>query len=246
MVRPMILSLRDKELARLDCERLVHRGVDAMPCSVHHAAHQSFDADLVSQAKGFILTSQQAAYALPADHHNRPVFAVGRASASAARHRGYRHVFSGPSDGAALAEMILSQTSYQISDLCWLRARKISFDITKALAQAGYQSQAHIVYEMRPERALPHSIISAFDKGKITGVMALSKAQLSQFQLLLDHHDLWHCARACHLYAVSESVAKMAEKAGWTTITTARRKRAISVQAAVIIEQRQLNKEIHA
>ena len=117
MVRPMILSLRDKELARLDCERLNHRGVDAMACSVHHAAHQSFDTDLVSRAKGFILTSQQAAYALPADHLNRPVFAVGRASASAARHRGYRHVFSGPSDGAALADMILTQTSYQISDL---------------------------------------------------------------------------------------------------------------------------------
>ena len=30
----------------------------------------------------------------------------------------------------------------------------------------------------------------AFDEVKITGVMALSKAQLSQFQLLLDHHDL--------------------------------------------------------
>lgn len=241
----MILSLRDKELARLDCARLIHRGVQAMACSVHYAAQQSFDEVIVSQAKGFILTSQQAAYALPADPHDRPVFAVGRASASAARRLGYKHVFAGPSDGAALAEMILSQTSYDIANLCWLRAAKISFDITKALAQAGYQSKAQIVYEMCPEQALPDAIISAFQEGKITGIMALSKAQLSQFQLLLDFHDLWHCARTCALYAVSDPVAKMAQKAGWEKVIIARRKRAISVQAAVICQYRQLKKRHH-
>ena len=238
MVRPMILSLRDKELARLDCARLINRGVHALACSVHHAARQHYDHDIVSHAKGFILTSQQAAYALPEAGDDRPVFAVGRASAAAARQQGYRHVYAGPSDGAALAEMILSQTHFDITNLCWLRAAKISFDMTTAMASAGYPIDAQIVYEMRPETSLPKDIIQAFDAGKITGIMALSKAQLSQFQLLLDHHDLWHCAKACRLFAVSKPVAEMAQQAGWQEIITARRKRAISVQAAVIVSHR--------
>ena len=33
----MILSLRDSELADIDCNRLIKRGVDAFACPVHEA-----------------------------------------------------------------------------------------------------------------------------------------------------------------------------------------------------------------
>lgn len=236
----MILSLRDKELALADCARLRAFGVPAMAAPVHHALKQPFDYTSTEQAAGFILTSQQAAYALPETGRDRPVYTVGRASAAAARARGYRKVISGPSDGAALAEMISADNKKGLAGdkgyLCWLRARKISFDITAALARSAMAIDEAVVYEMQASPNLPDEALQALRAGQVSGIMALSKAQLSAFGQLLDHYDLWHLIDKIKLYAVSQPVAELAKANHWQMIITARRKRALSVQAAVICD----------
>lgn len=237
----MILSLRDKALALQDCARLTARGVTAMACPVHVAQAHPYDETQLAKADGFILTSQQAAQALPLTDTSRPVFTVGRASAASAKARGYDRVFFGPSDGAALAkmmhEMMTSDERFQAKKLCWLRAPKISFDIRSALIEKGHQIEQQTVYQMVPASQVPDEVISAFDKGAVSGIMGLSKSQLSQAQILFDHHHL--AARSCDLFAVSEAVAEFARQNGWSSVFTSRRKRAISVQACVIARDRQ-------
>ena len=230
----MILSLRDSELADIDCNRLLKRGVNALNCPVHEALRLEYNRGAVSKADGFILTSQQAAYALPDDRKDRPVFCVGRASAASAKARGYHNVYNGTSDGRALADLIIQDIAARGQHLCWLRASKISFDIKTALDDEGMQISQQIVYEMTAQDLLPKEVCQAIRGGQITAVMALSKAQLGQAQKLFQQHDLWQDIKLCDLFVVSQAVADMAADAGWQSIIVARRKRAISVQAAVI------------
>ena len=234
----MILSLRDSELADIDCNRLIKRGVDAFACPVHEAKHKEFDNNALDKADGFILTSQQAAYALPDERKDRPVWCVGRASASSAKARGYHNVHIGTSDGRALADLIIQDLKTEGHHLCWLRATKISFDIKTALEAEAMPISQQIVYEMVAQDTLPETAIKLISDGQVKAVMALSKAQLGQAQKLFQQHDLWQDIKLCDLFVVSQAVADMATDAGWQSVIVARRKRAISVQAAVICHRK--------
>ncbi|MGC6517427.1 MAG: uroporphyrinogen-III synthase [Candidatus Puniceispirillaceae bacterium] len=234
----MILSLRDDDLAASDCARLFAKGVPALASPSHQLVKLPFDEQSVSGAEGFILTSQQAAYALPETGKNRPVFTVGRASAASARQRGYERVRWGPSDGAALARMIQDDKDSAKLRLCWLRAKAISFDIASALRLCDFTVDEHIVYEMAAQTHMPDKVVAACRSGDISAIMALSKSQLSAAQRLLDHYALWHLKEEVMLYCVSEAVGAFAHEQGWRNITVARRKRALSVQACVICDYR--------
>lgn len=235
----MILSLRDEALARQDCDRLRSFQVSALEAPVHRACPMAFDAAFVDAAAGFILTSQQAAYALPDTGRERPVFTVGRASAAAARHQGYHNIYAGTSDGAGLAEMIKAQAKAGIirqSDrLIWLRATRISTDMITALQDDFTNLSQAITYQMEEAKSLPSDAVTALQQGQVTAIMVLSKAQLGGLVTLLHHHDLWQVRDKIALYCVSQAVADAAHKQGWQAVNVARRKRALSVQAAVIV-----------
>ena len=238
----MILSLRDKALATQDCNRLRAYGVIACEAPVHTAEPRPYSQQQLTQASGFILTSQQAAYALPDEGRERPVFTVGRASAASARARGYYNVRWGPSDGAALADMIeqLMHKGAFLPDerLCWLRASKISYDVRARLAQVNQSVTQAVVYEMTDCPTFDADVVAALATGRVTGIMVLSKAQRKGLVRLLHHHDLWHHRAKIALYVVSQAVGEAASEDGWQAIHIARRKRAISVQAAVICHAR--------
>lgn len=231
----MYLSLRDEALGRQDQARLARRHVPVVLCPVHEARTVTYSQDEVAQASGFILTSQQAAYALPKEGTDRVVYSVGRASAYAARCAGYHNVKWGPSDGRALAEMISADLGNADRpdagrSLCWLRAKKISFDIAAALQ--GHVTQ-QVVYEMCAAESLSDAARAAL-RGRLSGIMILSQAQLACFVQLLQQYDLWQAVVKVPIFAVSQQVAEAALSAGFTTVQSARRKRAISVQAAVM------------
>ena len=232
----MILSLRDEALALHDCNRLRAHNIPALEAPVHQAVRQAYDKTILNLVEGFILTSQQAAFALPETGKDRPVFTVGRASAAAAKARGYHNVAWGPSDGAALAEMIAA--NWQGGELCWLRAAKISCDIAGALQGADIAVSEAVVYKMQAKPRWRQEVVDAFKQGAVTAVMALSKAQRSGLVQLLHQHNLWQHVPQIDLYVVSPAVAEAAKQDGWQAIHIARRKRAISVQAAVIVNAR--------
>lgn len=251
----MILSLRDQNLAEADQARLAKYHVPVMIAPVMIAEQKSYDNIVIGQADGYILTSQQAADALPQqgankgsdsaqdDLYARPVFTVGRASAASARQKGYYNVYHGPSDGRALADMIATHPAAKGRHLCWLRAVKISFDIAGALHEMGQDITEAIIYEMVPAAALADDVCHALATAQITGIMALSQAQLGQFEDLLHHHKLWQACHNIDLYVVSEAVGNAARKSGWSSVWQARRKRAVSVQALVRWRHKQIGQK---
>lgn len=240
----MILSLRDDALAKRDCDILRRYHVPCLEAPVHRTEPLAFDRHMLAQADGFILTSQQAAYALPNSDERggkkRPVFTVGRASAKSAKERGYDTVIWGPSDAVALADVIkrhVQDPSFVPHPrLCWLRATRISTDIIPLLQQAEIAAEQAIVYRMQEVDALPQKVQTALAAGEVTAIMALSKAQYLALKDKLQHHQLCHHKQTITLYVVSQAVADAAQDDGWHNIIISRRKRALSVQAAVIYD----------
>ena len=110
--------------------------------------------------------------------------------------------------------------------------------MVRALRGANIAVSEAVVYEMQPQTSWSQQVIDAFEQGMVTAIMALSKAQRDALVQLLDHHDLWHHIPVIDFYAVSPAVAEAAKDDGWQAVHIARRKRAISVQAAVIVNAR--------
>lgn len=231
----MILSLRDPELAAREKRLLARYGITVLPSPVARAKAVSFDPSVCASADGFIITSQQAAAYLPADRQDRPVYVVGARSAAAVRAQGYHHIISGTGDGAGLAKLMQEQPFK--GRLCWLRGQAISFDMTTALADSIPIVEV-ICYQMKQADRLLPEVIEALRQGAVKAVMALSSDQLSYFEELLHHHDLWQAHKQIDILAISPAIAALAQKSAWQSIYQARRKRAVSVRALAVCKYR--------
>jgi uroporphyrinogen-III synthase len=75
-----------------------------------------------------------------------PVFAVGDATAAAAREAGFTDVRSAEGDGAALAALIVAGLDPVGGAVLVARARQPAFDLEGALAAAGFEARTAIVY----------------------------------------------------------------------------------------------------
>ena len=245
----MYLTLRDDKLALKECERLAKRNIPALACPLFQLVKQDINLSAYDKIDAFILTSQKAVHALPAHLTDVPVYVVGRASAAIMRQKGFHNIIAGPDDGKALAQIIKDDfatktvsgknVSGKKASLIWLRGKDISFDMAAALQNAMIQLSSEICYQMKAIDHLPPLVVNALTTGKVTGVMALSKGQLEQFEELLTRQKLWQIHKQLVLFALSDAIADEAHLSQWHKIMTARRKRAVSVRAQVVCYHRQ-------
>ncbi len=93
-------------------------------------------------AQGLIVTSRNALRALAAHREldqalKLPLFAVGDATARAARELGFARVTAGPGTGVALAELISSELNPDRGPLVHLAGETLAFDLKSALERQG-------------------------------------------------------------------------------------------------------------
>ena len=231
----MYLSLRDIESAEEDRRLLARYGISLLPCPMQDVTYRPHAELRLKDAGGILLTSPKAALALPpSDAHARPVFCVGRRTAALAREKGYRDVWAGPDNAAALAEAMRQRPVP--NHILWLRGDRVSFDFASALAGV-CQIEAQTAYELKTRAHLPEAILAAFAAGRIKGVMGLSQAQVEIFDRLLDAAPLAKWREDIPLFVISHRVAEAAHN--WTNIVISRRKRPVSVRAAIACYDRQ-------
>ena len=167
------------------------------------------------------LTSANAAPALGAVRH-QPVFAVGAASAAAARAAGCTRVESADGDALSLARRIVASCRPDggaILHLCGTEVRK---GLAEALREAGFHVLRQAVYRARPAQALSAPTRAALREG-IGAVLLFSPRTALIFAELVVRHGLERCLSATDAYCLSAEVAESCRRLAWRCVRIAAR-----------------------
>jgi uroporphyrinogen-III synthase len=167
------------------------------------------------------LTSANAAPALGAARH-LPVFAVGAASAAAARAAGCTRVESAGGDGASLARRIVAACRPDGGAILHPCGTEVRAGLAEALGEAGFRVLRQAVYRARPARALSAPTRAALCQG-IDGVLLLSPRTALVFAELVVRHGLERCLAATDACCLSAAVAESCRKLAWRCVRIAAR-----------------------
>jgi uroporphyrinogen-III synthase len=164
-------------------------------------------------AQGVVITSRNALRAL-ASHPaleqvlELPVFAVGEATAWAARQLGFREVTIGPGTGAGLPPLIRREVHPGKGPLVHIGAEKVAFDLKGALEEDGFELRRVVLYRSHPVDTLTQEVISELKSGAISGVLLLSPRTARTFARLAQAEGLVPEANGLVCYCLSKAIAE--------------------------------------
>jgi uroporphyrinogen-III synthase len=100
------------------------------------------------------------------------VYAVGDATAAAARAHGYARVVSAAGDGAALARLLLEEGSG--AGLVHASGLEVAADLVGTVVARGRRARQVVVYKTEPLDRLPETVQRALEAGRLAAVLVHS------------------------------------------------------------------------
>jgi len=137
-----------------------------------------------------------------------PLFAVGDATADAARALGFGDVVTGPGRAAELGVLIARSASPERGPLLHLAGDTLAFDFNSALKAQGFAMRKVVVYRAVPVAALPGQALELLETRRIDGVILMSPRTAGIFVTLLAKNGLVRPAKRLICYCLSEAVAE--------------------------------------
>ena len=174
--------------------------------------------------QALIVTSRNALRArreLP-DARKLPLFAVGEATARAARDIGFANVTTGPGTAEELAELIAATLEPKHGPLLHLAGETLAFDLKSRLEAKGFTLCQRVLYRARPAEQLPAQALSLLKSGKVDGAILLSPLTARTFALLIDKHGVVTQGRRLVCYCLSQAVAEVLSVLGFEVRVAAR------------------------
>jgi uroporphyrinogen-III synthase len=178
-----------------------------------------FKAPANSQA--IIITSRAAARALPPA--KLPVIAVGEATATEARTRGFADVRAAAGDAQALAALIGATLKPEAGTLCLAVGEGYALDLAEALRAKGFRVLRRVVYAARPSAELPQQARQAILEGRIHAALFTSPRSAREAMRLLSDAGLKIAAQNIIAIALSPRIATALSTLPWGQIRTASR-----------------------
>ena len=157
---------------------------------------------------GLIVTSRNGVRALAtwpqaAGWHGVPLFAVGAATAEAARAAGFRAVTAGAGEGAALLQLIAAALPTASGPVIYVAGRDLSGGLAEHLEEAGYDLQMVEAYRAERAESLSPAVLAALETGSIDGALFYSRRTAETFRDLVAGHAI----QLAHAFALSDPVA---------------------------------------
>lgn len=164
--------------------------------------------DSLPEPAGLIVTSRNGVRALTtwpqaAGWNEVPLFAVGEATAEAARAAGFRRVTAGEGDGVALAGVVGGALPASRGPIVYAAAREMSSPLADELRQAGYDLRTVEAYRAERVERLSAGVKAALAVGTIDGALFYSRRTAETFRDLTTGLPL----RLAHVFALSARVA---------------------------------------
>ena len=186
--------------------------------------HEAAQALLVTSANGI------RAFARSDARRGLPVYAVGAASAAAARDLGFDNVTSAGGDVEDLAALAAARLDPAAGPLLHPAAGKLAGDLQGALSAAGFSVLRAVLYDARPCTALSAATAEAINQGVIDAVTFFSPRT---FVSLVGAARLEAGCRAIAAVCLSPAVAAALERLSWREVVVAAQPDQTSLLAAL-------------
>jgi uroporphyrinogen-III synthase len=150
-----------------------------------------------------------------------PLYAVGKATAEAARAAGFAAVISAEGDVAALVKLIRRELSAPATIL-YLAGENRTQDLAASLAPHGIAVTLLVLYRMRVAQELPAMTRDALQAGVIEAVLHFSPRSAATFVALAERAGLTEPVRRIPHFCLSPAVAVPLQAIGAPTTIAAR------------------------
>jgi uroporphyrinogen-III synthase len=173
--------------------------------------------------QAIVLTSAHAVSTLSAPARALPVFAVGNATAAAARRAGCSAVVSAGGAAADLARSIAAQCDPGAGALLHLSGEQVREELAADLAAAGFALRRQVVYRAVAADALAPATVEALAARQIDAVLLFSPRTARVFVELIGRHGLREPATGIAAICLSAAVAQPCRDIGWRVLHVAAR-----------------------
>ncbi len=208
------------ELEARGHEALIEPMLDIVPA---RGSKQKLLGDLTS-VQGLLFTSANGvrAFARLTPSRGYRVFAVGDATAAAARDAGFARVESAAGDVEALADLVLQRLRPEHGALFHAAASQLAGDLQGRLEAAGFQLRRAVLYEAQPASSLSEEIVGDLRAGRIDAVLFFSPRTAKTFVTLVREGGLAPALARCTALCLSEAVAEEVRTLAWAGVHPAR------------------------
>jgi len=173
--------------------------------------------------QAILVTSGNAIPALPATHHDLPLFAVGDTTAARAHTAGFVHVTSADGDATALAALVTQRCDPAGIPLLLVTGRGQGNALAADLQGRGFRVMHRQVYEVRAVAAFPTPAQAALAAGEVTAALFFSAESARQCVRLLQEAHLHEVVGTVDALAIGQAAAVALDVLPWRRIRVASR-----------------------
>jgi uroporphyrinogen-III synthase len=218
-----VLITRPREQARELAGQLAARGDTALIEPLLTIERVAGAALRLEGVQALVLTSANAAPALSEAATRLPLFAVGAATAGAARRAGCATVIAAAGSGVELARLIAQRCRPEDGALLHLSGADVRAGLAEALAAAGFALHRQVVYRARAARALSPGTVEAIGRREVDAVLLYSPRTARTFVELVARHGLRDHLAGSAAICLSAAVAQLCRELVWRTVHVAAR-----------------------
>jgi uroporphyrinogen-III synthase len=223
-MRPRVLITRPREDAEPLARRLSALGAEPV-IEPLIAIHRETDAPLdLADAAAVALTSANGARTLAAVSFRRdvPVFAVGEATAAAARDAGFGDVRSAAGDVNALATLIMNTLAPAAGWVVHVSGADAAGDLAGRLQEAGFRARRVVLYRAMASERLSEATRTLLRSGSLAMVLFFSPRTATTFVRLANRDELGPACRSAAAVCLSGAVADAVRVLPWREVRVAR------------------------
>ena len=161
------------------------------------------------------------AFAAASDRRDLPVYAVGDATARAARESGFAAVDSAKGDAAALGALIAARLTPGAGALLHVRGRDVAGNLDSLLASKGFTVLPAVLYKAEPAGALSAAARETIAARKIDIILFFSPRTARTFVRLAEDAGLADRCRTITAICLSSAVAQACSGLSWRRVQIA-------------------------
>jgi uroporphyrinogen-III synthase len=227
VTRPLVIVTRPKEEADQLSQALERMGCDAINAPMLEIRwKQPAPAIKSDGVQAWLVTSANGARCLaaalgPARGRELPVFAVGEASAEAARGVGFKRVEAAGGDVTLLVELVAGRCDPAKGRLIHAAGSVVAGDLQGTLSGLGFSVERIVLYDARPVDTLPPETATALREGRCAAVLFFSPRTAERFVTLIHLAGLGATTSQVAAMCLSDAVAHEARTLRWRRVVIA-------------------------